>query len=142
MKNTPVGMFLGYSGNEGAAFPNSSLPQPYVPVETGAAVAVAETGIIGFFLYLGVIFTISLRILKRAKSGENRNAIYILMTYFIGFFIIYYVKAYTVMGALSVAQLVFWAVPGICVKLIFLQKQARHDMIAARSIVPGSSGPL
>jgi hypothetical protein len=142
MIKTPVGMFLGYSGNESAAFPNSSIPQPDGAVETGAAVAVADTGIIGFMLYLGVIFIVSLRILKHAKFGENQNAVYLLMTYFMGFFIIYYMKAYTVMGALSLAQLVFWAAPGICAKLIFLQKQAKRDNIAQAALVTGASRPL
>jgi hypothetical protein len=142
MKKTPMGMFLGYSGTESAAFPSSSIPRPDVAVETGAAVAVADTGIIGFLLYFGVVLTISLRILKQAKSGENQNTVYLLMTYFIGFFVIYFMKAYVVMGALSLAQLVFWAVPGICVKLIFLQKQAKLDSKGPGPVALRTLGPL
>jgi hypothetical protein len=124
-KEKPFGSFLGFAGPEGATFPSPALPKPNFEVETGAALLIADTGIAGAILFPFVVFRVVRRILKKSKGLECRGIIVMLVTFMIAYFVIYYVKVQGAMNSLNIAQLIFWATPGICARLIIDEKERK-----------------
>lgn len=135
LRLVPLGTFLGAAGPEGSAMGWSILDQFTTNlVEVGAAQLVLEMGWAGALLMPPVVIMLMLRIHRRSRGMRCHRAVTLLATYQAAFFGIYYFKELSSMTVVSMAQLMFWAVPGIGAALIererrerrYIRKLARH----------------
>lgn len=128
-KTRPAGTFLGYAGREGAVF---RVGVKGTPVEVGAAQIAAEMGILGLILFPAVLGLLWLRILKRARGTPAWQPVLMLVCFQAAYFVLYFTKELTSMLALSIGQLMFWAVPGLCAGLIRNERASAPFRVAHR----------
>jgi hypothetical protein len=125
----PFGTFLGFAGPEGRALSlRNELFAGYESgvVEFGGAQLLLETGIIGALLMPTIVGILIWQVRRRSEGLRVRPAINLLVTYQLVFFALYYLKELTAMTSVTMAQLFFWAVPGICAALIEREKLERR----------------
>jgi hypothetical protein len=125
----PFGTFLGFAGPEGQAIAGrSSLFDQYASqlVEFGGAQLLLETGILGALLMPTIVLILIWQIRRRSRGLRSRPAINQLLLFQVVFFGLYYVKEMSAMTGVSMAQLFFWAVPGLAAALIDAEKRERR----------------
>ncbi len=124
---TPFGTFLGAAGPEGSAMGWDILDRFSTDlVEVGAAQLVVEMGWAGALLMPPVVIRLMWSIYSRSKGLRCHRAVTLLAVYQGAFFGLYYLKEMNAMTGVSMAQLMFWAVPGIGAALIERERRERR----------------
>ena len=127
----PFGTFLGAAGPEGEAVGWDMLDRFTSDlVEVGAAQLIVETGWAGALLMPPIVLALMWRIYKQSKGLRCHRAVTLLAAYQGAFFGLYYLKEMSAMTGVSMAQLMFWAVPGIGAALVDRERKERRYMRA------------
>lgn len=117
----PFGTFLGYAGNEGGfgKVPNSG---EIGAIETGGAQLIAETGIMGLFIYIGVFIWVWYEIFKKRKKSKYSDSITMLFVGNSCLALLYLLQMVSIQFGMYVPHIMFWANPGIAWVLIRYEK--------------------
>jgi hypothetical protein len=124
LETTPLGNYLGYAGPEGRALGVGVYEDAFAVVEVGGAQLAAEMGMVGMLLMPLMLAGTSIYLVKRARRLKCQNAVYVLVIFQIGLFVLYYSKELLALSNVSLAQFFFWAVPGISMALIAAEEEA------------------
>lgn len=118
-----IGHFLGSRGQEALVFGYWRYRMDGA-VEVGAAQLAYEMGMIGLILMPLVIVIVSIKIIKESRRLLYKDAVIILITYFIIIFVDYYTKASPALTTNQIHHYLFWSVPGICASLIEIGRRS------------------
>lgn len=127
LRLVPFGTFLGAAGPEGSAMGWDILDRFTTDlVEVGAAQLLLEMGWAGGILMPVVVMLLMWRIHRQSRGLRCHRAVTLLATYQGAFFGLYYLKELSAMTTVSMAQLIFWAVPGIAAALVERERRERR----------------
>ena len=118
---TPFGNYLGFAGPEAKAFGTTKYTEYVGSVEVGGAHLIAEMGIVGSLLMPAIVMLLGIRLYRRSRGLPSGTAVATLLLFQLIFFSIYFTKEMSSMVGLSMAHIIFWAIPGMAASLI------RHD---------------
>jgi len=116
VEKTPLGSYLGSAGPEGREF--GTEIRALESVETGGALLIAETGLLGAILMPTIVFFMYFPLLRRKGQEPTARAISVLFLFHFFFYAMFYMQGSSLMTAVTVAHLFFWSVPGAALALI------------------------
>lgn len=119
------GHFLGSRGQEAIAF-GYYLYGIDNDIEVGAAQLAHEMGILGLFCFPLMILLFVYKIYRKSIYSIYRLPLLLLILFFIAIFLAYYLKSLQILSTNSMISYMFWAIPGICSRLLEIGKY-RND---------------
>lgn len=121
LRTAPLGTYLGYAGAEGRAFGVGFITSGMTFLEVGGAQLAAEMGLLGIVLMPLTIISMILWIFRISRPTPYGPSITLLLMYQVALFILYFTKELLAISNVSMAQFMFWAIPGIAVSLVAQQ---------------------
>lgn len=125
----PFGSFVGGVGQIGKMY-NTPVSQEGI-VEVGGAMLVAETGILGAVLFPLICIVIWLKCFKKARKTKYFWPSFFLLLYQFFFFTLFYFKELSAFTSCTFSLLLFWAIPGVIMGLLYTDQDEMYRDKAA-----------
>jgi hypothetical protein len=112
LDQAPFGNFTGFASGVGKAFGTRDLDAQ--PAEVGAAMIVAEHGIVGLLIFLSVFIGSLWEMIRRVQNSGEKWLWPMIGTYF-SLFTLFFFKENSAMFPGLFGYLFFWALPGVVI---------------------------
>lgn len=115
---SPFGNYLGFAGPESRALGVSAYLKYSPVVEVGAALLVAEMGILGLVAFPLINLSIVIIIWKQARKTDIKFPIMMLLLFFVIYFVLFFTKELLDLANVSIGQFFYWSVIGLSSALV------------------------
>lgn len=112
-EDRPWGSYLGCYGPEAVPLLGSWRDRGLYPIEVGAALLIAETGIFGAALYVALLASIWIGGWLARDKKQNRSLAMLLLGYQLCYFTLFFSKESLALSNVSLGQFMFWITLGL-----------------------------